>query len=122
MKEKVMKCILLLSILSNKEISVKEAISLLELITKSPEIIKKSLKIAEKKGLIKREKGKLILKFEKKRENFHKPKITRQKCSSNCKRCGRRITNCFFLEFHGFSLGPFGSECVRKLKIQYNNI
>ena len=106
MQEKVMQCIFLLSMVKESEIPVKEAISLLELITKSPEIIKESLKIAEKKGLIKREKGKLILKFERERENFPKPRITRQKCSSNCKRCGRGITNCFSWNFMVLALVP----------------
>lgn len=111
----------LLQRVKTKELSTKEAVQIIELVTSVPELIKEVLRRAEGEGLIKKEGGRIHLKAVP--ENFdldwHLPRIKRTRCQDNCKRCGRRITHCHFiiLEDLNLELGPLGSECVRKLKL-----
>jgi len=111
---KVQQALQLLSMLKGKEITVKEAVALIELVTSVPKLVKEILRTAEESGLIKREKYRMIIsdagiEFE--------SKIKKTKCESTCRRCGRKITNCYFIVLQDSELGPFGSECVKKLRL-----
>lgn len=109
--DKVEQALQLLGMLKGKEITIKEAVAVIELATNVPELVKETLRRAEERGLIKKEKSKLIISDA---VEFN-AKIRKVKCESNCKRCGRRIINCYFITLRDSELGPFGSECVRKL-------
>ncbi len=112
--DKVEQALQLLGMLRGKEITVKEAVAVIELVTNVPELVKETLRRAEEKGLIKREKHRIVVSdagFE------SSAKIKKVKCENNCKRCGRKITNCYFVLLQDSEIGPFGSECVRKLKL-----
>ena len=113
---RIIQAVQLLSMVKGKELSVKEAVEIIESITKVPELIRAALDRAEKEGLIKRKKGKLILKFSEANFGFE-GRITRAKCVDNCRRCGRRITNCHYILLSDSEIGPFGSECIKKLKL-----
>lgn len=108
--DKVEQALQLLGMLRGKEITVKEAIEVIELVTSVPELVKETLRRAEERGLIKREKNRIIISDA---IEFN-AKIRKVKCESNCRRCGRKITNCYFIVLDS-ELGPFGSECIKKL-------
>ena len=118
--EKLNQGIKLLLATGKKELSVKEAISLLRVLTKNPDVIRETIKLAEKRGILHREKGKFIIK--------ESPsikvdiRIKKQKCLENCKRCGKKITNCFYIDLGDFIVGPFGSGCIRKILPSYRLI
>ncbi|MDP6612534.1 MAG: DUF5830 family protein, partial [Candidatus Hydrothermarchaeota archaeon] len=94
--DRVEKGLKLLSAIKRMELSVKEATEILEIVTKVPEIIKEILKEGEKKGLIRREKGKVYLTSSDEGLGFES-KIKKYECVSHCSRCGRRITSCYYL-------------------------
>ncbi len=102
-----------------KELSVKEAVALIEMVTGVPELVRAVLEEAEKQGLIRRVKGKIILKFGAKVSgpDFYYPRLKRVRCLDKCKKCGREITNCYFILLEELELGPFGSKCIKKMKL-----
>ncbi len=102
----------LLSMLKQKEYSISEILDIIELVTKVPEIKKEILREAEKKGVIKRIEKYITIVYD---ENKHL-KIKRKRCSANCIRCGREIKNCYFVLLESLELGPFGSECIKKVR------
>lgn len=104
--------------LAERELSVKEAIAIIELVTSVQDIIKEALKRAEKEGLIKREKSRIIVLERRTNQDFDYPKIKRVSCDDTCKRCGRKITVCNYILLQDAEIGPLGSECVKRLKLQ----
>jgi hypothetical protein len=105
--------LLLLSAAKKREMTVKEAVEIIELVTRNPEFIKTVLETAEERGLIKRE-GKKVYIAEEGASSF-KPRIRRVDCDSSCRRCGIRIKNCFYILIDDYQFGPYGSECVNKV-------
>jgi hypothetical protein len=114
--QKIEKGLKLLSALKVRELSVKEATEILEIVTKVPEIIREILKEGEEKGLIRRETGRVYLMSSDEGLGFES-KIKKYECVSHCSRCGRRITSCYYLSIGDEELGPFGSDCVKKLRL-----
>jgi selenophosphate synthetase-related protein len=110
--KKVVQALQLLRAIEKKKISVKEAIEVIETVTIVPEKIREILEIAQEKGLIKRKKGELI--FEHAMEFRHKTK--KIECEDRCKRCGKKITLCYFILLPGTEIGPLGSECIKKVR------
>jgi hypothetical protein len=88
----------LLGAAKDRELSVKEAVELIELVTKTR--VKDVLAEAEERGVIKRE-GKHVM----------------AACDSNCMRCGKAITACYFISFYDDEIGPFGGGCIQKLRL-----
>lgn len=115
MGDKVEKGLLLLSALRSRELTLKEATEILEAVTRVPGIIREILAEGERRGLIKRRKGRISLLNPE--ELTFKRKIKKHKCLSRCSRCGRRITSCYFVVLGDEELGPFGCECVKKLRL-----
>jgi len=111
---KIEDALLLLTAVSEKELSVKEAIEVIELVTKNPEMIKKVLLTAEERGLIQRD-GKRLFLMEGS-TGFPAPRVRRVDCESSCRRCNIRIKNCYYIMIEDRELGPYGSECVQKIK------
>lgn len=110
---KVEGALLLLSSSKRREMTVKEAVEIIEMVTRDPEVIKHVLSEAEERGLIRRE-GKRVYIVEEV-SSSHKPRIKRFDCDSSCRRCGVRIKNCFYIVIDDRELGPYGSECVQKV-------
>ncbi|MEE9564890.1 MAG: DUF5830 family protein [Candidatus Hydrothermarchaeaceae archaeon] len=102
----------LLAAVKEKEISVKEAVELIELITKVH--VKEVLKAAEERGVITRDKKRVVISDD---FDFEVPKIKKAACEANCTRCGKAITSCYFISFFDDEIGPFGSACIRKLRL-----
>ncbi len=103
----------LLLAVKEKEITVREAVELIELVTRVH--VKEVLKVAEERGVIKRS-GKQITVINDGIE-FETPKIKKAACEATCARCGKAITLCYFICFFDDEIGPFGSGCIRKLKL-----
>ncbi len=116
---KVKQALMLLMSVNSSELTVKEAVEVIELVTNEPESIRETLKIAEQKGLITREGGRIIFKTHHPIVDltWPKPKIKKTQCRDNCKRCGRRIGNCNYILLDDTIIGPLGSECIKKLKL-----
>jgi hypothetical protein len=97
---------------SNRDITLKEAIERIEIVTKNPHIIRRILDEAEEKNLIKRE-GKLIISLLSSLECENQKIITRSG-EFICCRCGSSLVKGYFIEFNSKEWGPFGPTCVRK--------
>ncbi len=102
----------LLAAVTEKEISMKEAVELIELITRTR--VKEVLKAAEERGVITRDKKRVFISDG---LDFEVPKIKKAECDAACTRCGRAITSCYFVSFFDEDIGPFGGGCIRKLKL-----
>ncbi len=110
---KTVDALLLLAASVRRTMSVRDAVEIIELVTRNPETIKAVLEAAEEQGIIRRvERTVTILDGA---AAFPKPKITRVDCESSCRRCGVRIKNCHYIVFEDHRLGPYGSECVNKI-------
>jgi hypothetical protein len=110
---KIEEGILLLASSKKKSLTVKEAVEIIELVSRDPRVIKEVLNIAENRGILKR-RGTSI-EISKGVSGFSKPKVKRLECESSCRRCGLKIKNCFYIEIDDQIFGPFGSECVQKI-------
>jgi predicted methyltransferase len=110
---KIEDALLLLAASACRTMSVREAVEIIELVTRNPAAIKEILKTAEEQGIIERDDKTITI--SEGAAAFPKPKITRADCDSSCRRCGVRIKNCHYIEFDDHRLGPYGSECVNKI-------
>ncbi len=99
--------------IKKKELTVKEAVEIIELVSRDPEAAKEVLKAAEEDGLLRRDGKKIYISTAS--SNFSRPRIKRLDCESSCRRCGTSIKNCFYIVLEDRELGPFGSECVNKI-------
>lgn len=102
----------LLAAVNKKEITVKEAVELIELVTRAH--VKDVLKAAEERGIITRRKRYITIS---EGIGIEVPKIKKASCEASCSRCGRPITSCYYISFFDEEIGPFGSACIRKLKL-----
>jgi hypothetical protein len=102
----------LLGAVKEKEISVKEAVELIELVTKVH--VKDVLREAEERGVITRDKKRIVVSDD---LDFEVPKIKKAACEASCMRCGKAITSCYFISFYDDEIGPFGGGCIKKLKL-----
>lgn len=105
--------IALLKNAKRKDLSVKEAVEIIELVSKKPEFVKTVLKKAEGEGIIKREK--FVLYITSKASSDERLRIKKAQCIASCRRCGKSITSCYYLSIFGKELGPYGSSCIRTL-------
>ncbi|MFQ6050511.1 MAG: DUF5830 family protein [Candidatus Hydrothermarchaeota archaeon] len=106
------RCMKLLSIIDQNTIPYSEFVNLLELVTFDLEVKKEVIREAQEKGIIKKEGKHIIFCVSEKRE--FEPKIIKRELENKCRRCGRRIKNCYYIEFSDGRLGPFGSSCIKK--------
>ncbi|MFQ5815329.1 MAG: DUF5830 family protein [Candidatus Hydrothermarchaeaceae archaeon] len=116
---KVDQALRLLMSVNSSELTVKEAVGVIELVTSVPELVRETLRIAEHRGLITRKGERIVIKSGQPIQDLTWPKlkIKRTACNDNCRRCGRRIGNCNYIILDDTTIGPFGSGCLKKLKI-----
>jgi hypothetical protein len=115
MRDKVEKGLLLLRMVNSRELSLREAREILEGVTRVPGIIREILSEGERRGLIRREGSRVYLN-ETGSLDF-KPALRKYSCVSRCIRCGRRITTCHYLVVDDDEFGPYGCECIRRLRL-----
>ncbi len=106
-QEKVDAALELLKCARERRLRVKEAIGIISMVTRLSERV---LAEGVRRGVIRREGGEIVLLGEPARA-----RCRRRRCNAVCRRCGRRITLCHYLEAGGFELGPYGSECIRRI-------
>jgi ArsR family metal-binding transcriptional regulator len=114
-RDKVEKGLLLLKMVNTGEITLREAREILEAVTRVPKIIREILHEGERQGLIKRERNRVYIKSSV--EHDFKTRIKKYRCLSHCTRCGRRITTCYYFVLGDDELGPYGCECIRRLRL-----
>jgi hypothetical protein len=114
---KVEQALMLLASVDAESISVKEAVEVIEIVTTVPELVRKTIAIAEEMGIVKREGGRLVIKERIIGTKGHGVHVKRRECNAQCMRCGRRISTCFFLIVAESEFGPFGSECIKRLRL-----
>ena len=101
------------------EFTVSEAVDIIELVTKVPELVKRILEVAEREGLIRREDGKIIIvEQDAVEEKYDYPGIKKVECDDRCRRCGRQIKSCYYIILQDMEIGPLGGYCVRKMGIE----
>ncbi len=109
------KGLLLLRMVRSRELTLREAREILEGVSRVPKIIREILEEGEKRGFLRRDGSRVYL--EGPMEPDFKPGIKKYGCQSRCIRCGRRITSCFYLVLDDDEFGPYGCECIRKLRL-----
>ena len=117
-EKKISQGIQLLRLLDG-EITVCEAVDILGLVTEVPELVRRILEKAEREGLISRFNGKIVIvERDTAEERYDCPSIKKIECEDWCRRCGRRITSCYYIILLDTEIGPLGSDCVRKMGIE----
>ncbi len=99
-----------ISCIRRDKISIKDFVDFLKLFTKNPEEISKIIEMAIRENIIKREGRDIIIISRSKSES----KIIKERCNDYCRRCNRKIKNCFYISIYNITFGPYGSECVKK--------
>ncbi len=103
----------LLAKLEHEELSVKDVVDRIELVTTHPRATRRVLDEAERRGVIERDGGVVrpaggsFLRFE--------SEIVIREGEFNCRRCGAGLSNGHFVKLEHGELGPFGSSCIRKV-------
>ncbi len=97
---------------SKRKLKIKEFVELIKFFTKDPENIRKIIEDSINQGLIKRNGSEIIILKRNKRV-----RIIKERCNDYCRRCNRKIVNCHYVMLHNLTLGPYGSECVKKFFI-----
>ena len=96
------------------ELSLSTVIDRLETITTSPSLTREILDGAEKRGLIERENGQIRVRRGGSFVRFEQQVVARDG-EFSCQRCGAGLSTGHFISFETGELGPFGSDCVRKV-------
>jgi len=96
------------------ELSLSAVIDRLETITTSPSLTREILDTAEKRGLIERENGQIRVRRGGSFVRFEQQVVARDG-EFSCQRCGAGLSTGHFISFETGELGPFGSDCVRKV-------
>lgn len=96
------------------ELSLSAVIDRLETITTSPSLTREILDTAERRGLIAREDGQIRVRRGGSFVRFERQVVTRDG-EFTCRRCGAGLSTGHFISFETGELGPFGSDCIRKV-------
>lgn len=104
----------LLAHLEHGELSVKEAMDRIELVTTAPERQREVLDRAVEEGIVEREGGTIRPTATGTFVRFKRDVVVKEGDFS-CRRCGTGLSSGHFVQFDGGELGPFGSTCIRKV-------
>lgn len=104
----------LLAHLEDEELSLAETIDRIETVTSSPSLTRTILDDAELQGIIEREDGRIRVQRGGTYVGFDEQVVAREG-EFDCRRCGASISTGHFVQFRTGELGPFGSQCVRKV-------
>lgn len=91
---------------------------LYKMITKDYNTIDAILAEAVKQGLLIRDED-AYYRTEVQLLEFEKPKKRIVEEKGKCLVCGRSLTKCCYIEFSSRVYGPFGTECVQKVLLDY---
>lgn len=104
----------LLAHLEHGELSVKEALDRIELVTTSPQRQREILEAAAERGVVAREGGTVRPATDGTYVSFESDVVVREGTFS-CRRCGASLGEGHFVQFDADEVGPFGSTCIRKV-------
>ena len=96
-----------------KEMTLSEAIGLIEIVTKDPHLTRQILEEGERRGVIKRDGTRVRL-----LDNVsgdYRSKVKTKSGEFTCGRCGSRLSKGYFIVSNGREWGPFGPTCVKKI-------
>ena len=96
------------------ELPLSAVIDRLETITTSPSLTREILDTAERRGLIEREDGQIRVRRGGSFVRFEQQVVARDG-EFTCRRCGAGLSTGHFISFETGELGPFGSDCIRKV-------
>ena len=112
--EKLELGVTLLAHLEREELDLSEAIDRIETITTSPSLTREILDTADKQGVIDREDGRLRVRRGGSFVRFESQVVARDG-EFSCRRCGAGLSTGHFIVFEAGELGPFCSDCIRKV-------
>jgi hypothetical protein len=96
------------------ELPLSAVIDRVETITTSPSLTREILDTAERRGLIDRENGQIRVRRGGSFVRFEQQVVARDG-EFTCRRCGAGLSTGHFISFETGELGPFGSDCIRKV-------
>jgi len=104
----------LLAHLEHGELSVKEALDRVELVTTTPSRQREILDAAVSRGVVDREAGTVRPATTGTYVSFESDVVVREG-EFSCDRCSASISAGHFVQFDADEMGPFGSTCIRKV-------
>lgn len=104
----------LLAHLEHGELSVKDAMDRVELVTTVPERQRAILDLAVERGIVEREDGTIRPASTGQYVRFQRDVVVKEGDFA-CRRCGAELSSGHFVRFDDGELGPFGSTCIRKV-------
>lgn len=102
----------LLAHLEHGELSVKEAMDRIEVVTTHPSTQRAILEAAEAEGVVERDGGTVRPVAQGTYVRFQRDVEVREG-EFACKRCGASLSSGHFVNLDSGELGPFGSTCIR---------
>jgi hypothetical protein len=96
------------------ELSLADAMDRVEVVSREPTVVREILDTAEMRGVIERDDG--IVRVPGGSGYVSQTSdVVRRDGDYDCRRCGTGLSTGHFVELDAGELGPFGSECVRKV-------
>jgi len=103
----------LLAKAEDAELSLATAMDRVELVSTAPSVVREILDTAELRGVIEREDG--VVHTTGSGYVSQTSDVVRRDGDYDCRRCGTGLSTGHFVQLDAGELGPFGSECVRKV-------
>jgi len=103
----------LLAKAEDAELELAEAMDRVEAVSTAPSVVREILDAAEKRGVVEREDG--VLWTTGSGYVSQTTDVVRRDGDYDCRRCGTGLSTGHFVQLESGELGPFGSECVRKV-------
>ena len=108
----------LITVIKTEELAPQELINILHsLVTKDWTLIHKIIATAVEKKLIERGGSVYRILPDGQEDEVRTSTIRSRKERGVCSLCGKQLHICFFVDVGSRTYGPFGSTCVRKLKL-----
>jgi hypothetical protein len=104
----------LLAKAEDAELSLAEAMDRVEAVSTAPTVVREILDTAEMRGVIEREDG-VVRVTGGGGYVSQTSDVVRREGDYSCRRCGTGLSTGHFVQLDAGELGPFGSECVRKV-------
>lgn len=105
----------LIRVLDYEELTLKEVMDRLELLTSNPKTTRRILDEAEREGLIQRQDSEGMVSLLEPSGTDVESGLVKKSGEFSCNRCGQSITTGYFINLDVGTLGPFGSTCVQKV-------
>ena len=104
----------LLARLEHGELSVKDVMDRIELVTTAPGKQREILDRAVERGIVEREAGTIEPVATGTYVSFQRDVVVKDG-EFSCRRCGTELSSGHFVRLDDGELGPFGSTCIRKV-------